>query len=178
MQLKILSKSTTERFKSSMTFISCPTSISSSSDSEPKLSHKSAKEHERLEIQHEACIALAKGQLVVAPVREPINKVVDIGCGTGIVTRALRKHFVNAEHVYGIELTPVNSDAKKNESATGPRVEPEYIHGDFTALAGADPRLGWNSVDFAWNRFLVCGLTDWQGYTDRVLKLLKPGAWA
>ena len=45
-------------------------------------------------------------------------------------------------------------------------------------LAGADSRLSWGSTDFAWSRFLVCGLTDWQGYTDRVFKLLNPGAWA
>ncbi|TAQ86143.1 hypothetical protein B7494_g5540 [Chlorociboria aeruginascens] len=131
-----------------------------------------AKEHERLEKQHEAFIALAKGQLIVAPVGKPIKKVVDIGCGTGIVTRALRQYFVDAEHVYGIDLTSLHTD--EGNPVTGP----EYIHGDFMALAGTDPRLGWDSVDFAWSRFLICGLKDWQGYTDRVLKLLRPGAWA
>lgn len=115
----------------------------------------------------------------MAPVQKQIKTVVDIGCGSGIVTRALQQHFVTAEHVYGIDLTRLDlNKGTGKESAISSRAELEYISGDFMALAGTDSRLGWNSVDFAWSRFLICGLKDWQGYSDRVLRLLKPGAWA
>ena len=113
-------------------------------------------------------------QLVVAPVHEPINKVIDIGCGTGVVTQALRKHFLAANHIYGIDLTPTNLENRPS-AATKPA---EFILGDFISLAGTDARLGWGSVDFAWSRFLLCGLTNWPGYVERVFRLLKPGAWA
>lgn len=130
-----------------------------------------AKEHERLERQHKAFVALTNDQLIIAPVRNAIRKVIDIGCGTGVVTRELRKHFTDAEHIYGIDLTEVDLHSGQDNGA-------EFIHGDIMTLAGTDPRLAWGSVDFVWSRFLLCGLKGWQGYTDRILKLLRPGAWA
>ncbi|KAL9113471.1 MAG: hypothetical protein Q9227_002512 [Pyrenula ochraceoflavens] len=124
-----------------------------------------------------AFVSLTNDQLILTPIHHSVRKVIDIGCGTGIVTQELRKQFPDAEHVYGIDLTKVNPSLELDNAATESQFQPTFIHGDFMALAGVDARLAWGSVDFAWSRFLLCGMKDWQRYTDHVFKLLKPGAW-
>ena len=53
-----------------------------------------------------------------------------------------------------------------------------FIRGDFRKLAGVDPCLQFESVDFVFSRLLLCGMTDWEGYVRDALKMLKPGGWA
>jgi hypothetical protein len=36
----------------------------------------------------------------------------------------------------------------------------------------------WGSADFVFNRRLICGITDWPLYMQKVLWLLRPGGWA
>lgn len=114
----------------------------------------------------------------MTPVHGPVSKVIDIGCGTGVVTQELRNYFPSAESVFGIDLSEVDLDKQHESDPAKSRAYPAFIQGDFMTLAGNDPRLSWDSVDFAWSRFLLCGMRDWQGYTDRIFRLLKPGGWA
>ena len=129
-------------------------------------------EHTRLLEQHNSVVALVKERMVHAPVTAP-SVVLDIGCGTGVVTRYLGSHFPTAQHVYGIDLSAVPAQPG-DESASNL----SFIRGDFRTLAGADPRLRFGSADFVFSRMLLCGMTDWPGYVREVLKMLKPGCWA
>ena len=67
-------------------------------------------------------------------------------------------------------------------SGPGPARRPgcleSVIQGNFRDLVGVDPRLSFGSVDFAFSRLLLCGMTDWPGYVRDVLKMLRPGCWA
>ena len=132
----------------------------------------SAAEHSRLVDQHNSLVALVNNCIVHAPVSSP-NTILDIGCGTGIVTRYLSTLFPTAGNVYGIDLCKVPSQPSDHESSNL-----SFLRGDFRKLAGVDPCLQFGSADFVFSRLLLCGMTDWQGYVRDVLKMLKPGSWA
>jgi len=130
-------------------------------------------EHSRLESQHAALVSLTHGRIIHAPVQSP-QTILDIGCGTGIVTRHLSDSYPRATHIYGIDLSPVPSnpiDAQQRSNLS-------FIQGDIYKLTGTDSRLSLNSADLIFNRCLICGVTDWPGYVRNVLRLLKPGGWA
>ena len=132
----------------------------------------SSVEHGRLIDQHISLVALLSGHIVHAPVSSP-DTVLDIGCGTGIVTRYLSTHFQTPKHVYGIDLCQVPAQPGDNESSNL-----SFIRGDFRKLVGVDPRLRFESADFVFSRLLLAGMTDWKGYVRDVFKMLKPGGWA
>ena len=132
----------------------------------------SAAEQSRLLDQHDSLVALVRERIVHAPITSP-DIILDIGCGTGIITRYLSSHFPTAQRVYGIDLSPVpaqpGDDSASNMS---------FIQGNFRTLVGIDPRLQFESADFVFSRLLLCGMTDWAGYVRDALKMLKPGCWA
>lgn len=108
--------------------------------------------------------------VIHAPLRNP-HILIDIGCGTGIQTCDFGTAYPDSR-VCGIDLSAVPSrDAPKPSNVT-------YIQGDIRELTDRDPRLQAGSVDYAFSRLLIHGITDWQGYVDDVATLLKPGGWA
>lgn len=112
--------------------------------------------------------------IIHAPIDFP-NKVLDIGCGTGIVTYHLSSLYPSAQHIYGVDLSTVTK-RPSDVSEKSPNVE--FIQGDIHALAGTDARLALGSADFVFNRMLICGITDWPLYMQKVLSLLRPSGWA
>lgn len=115
-----------------------------------------------------------KGRLVHSPLERP-SKIIDVGCGTGIVTRHLGSIYPSAS-VYGIDISPV---PPTNASDVIPETPPnvEYIVGDIRKLAIEDERLKNRSFDCIFQRLLVCGMTQWQSYLSQMAALLRPGGW-
>ncbi|TAQ87964.1 hypothetical protein B7494_g3726 [Chlorociboria aeruginascens] len=128
-------------------------------------------EQTRLEDQHNALVALLQ-HVFCAPVTSPTT-VLDIGCGTGIVTRYLSSYFPAAKHVYGIDLSIVPAQPS---DLSLPNLS--FIHGNFRKLVGQDPRLSYGSVDFVFSRMLLSGMTDWSGYVKEIFNVLQPDGWA
>ena len=113
------------------------------------------------------------GRIVHAPVHKP-TIVLDIGCGTGIVTRYFGStQFPDAAHIYGIDLCQVPAPPPGETSASNVA----FIRGNFRTLSGTDPRLSFGSAEYVYSRMLECGMTDWPGYVSEVFKMLKPGVW-
>lgn len=131
----------------------------------------STTEHTRLLYQHNALVSLVKGRIVHAPIESP-DKILEVGCGTGIVTRYLATHFPTASSVTGVDLCSVPSEP------TDASLNLHFIQGDFRELAGTDDRLQYNSMSFVYSRLLLCGMTDWQGYVCEMFSMLQPGGWA
>jgi len=127
-------------------------------------------EQKRLIDQHNGIVSLI-GQPVRAPVSSP-DIVLDIGCGTGIVTRHLSSRFPSAK-VYGIDLSPVPASPTDTNLSNL-----SFIRGNFRKLVGKDNRLSPNSVDFVFSRLLLCGMTDWSSYVRDIFQVLAPNGWA
>ncbi|KAL9617411.1 MAG: hypothetical protein Q9204_008486 [Flavoplaca sp. TL-2023a] len=126
-----------------------------------------AVEYARLRDQAIGLDEMMHNKSVHAPLANP-QQIVDVGCGTGIITRQLGEKYTNAR-VYGIDLSPVPA------GQTTPNVE--FILGDVRKLIGSHPRLAVESTDFVFSRLLVLGMTDWQGYVKDMMSIVRPGGW-
>ena len=100
-----------------------------------------------------------------APVTAPL-KILDIGCGSGVVTAYLAQRFPSAQ-VVGVDIAPAMTD----------RDNMTFLHGDFFSLA-ASGHLQDGEFDFIFSRMLVAGMTDWPKLCRTVNRLLRPGGWA
>ena len=113
-----------------------------------------------------------KGTIVHAPLKTPA-KILDVGCGTGIVTRHLASIYPSAT-VYGVDLSPIPPTTSSDAiPSTPPHVE--YIIGDIRKLAKEDERLQAGNLDYIYQRLLVCGMTHWPSYISQMTALLLPG---
>ena len=128
-------------------------------------------EQNRLNKQHYALKALLGNYIIRAPIRNP-SLILDIGCGTGPVTREFGVLYPSAHSIYGIDLSPVPLN-----STDGSNPNVSFICSDARKLIGLDPRLPTETADFIFNRLLLCGMTDWPGYVRDVFTMLKPGGW-
>lgn len=115
-----------------------------------------------------------KGKITHAPLESP-TKILDVGCGTGIVTRHLGTIYPSAS-VYGIDISPVPPTTASDAIPTTPP-NVDYIVGDIRKLAEEDDRLKAANFDCIFQRLLVCGMTQWQSYVSQMATLLRPGGW-
>lgn len=107
-------------------------------------------------------------KIVHAPLEDP-SKVIDVGCGTGIVTRYFGTQYPSAT-VYGIDISPVPPFVSTPANVS-------YIEGDVRKLMKSDERLATASSDYIYQRLLLCGMTNWDSYIKEMATLLRPGGW-
>ncbi|KAF2088003.1 S-adenosyl-L-methionine-dependent methyltransferase [Saccharata proteae CBS 121410] len=129
-------------------------------------------EHVRLEKQGTGLTRLMHGRIVHVPlIPSVISNVLDIGCGTGQVTKQLGRQYPRAD-VYGLDI----SDVPDRFGQKPPNVE--FVKDDIFKLnIGADERFEPESFDFCWSRLMMSGIPDWPHYFGIQSDLLKPGGW-
>ncbi|KAE9970591.1 hypothetical protein EG327_010226 [Venturia inaequalis] len=132
-------------------------------------------EHERLNTQ--ACLTrrVTGNKVVHAPLfTSSIHRILDVGCGPGVVTREFSSRFPKAKIVgIDINLLPILQQEREKED-TG---KMSFIEGDIMDLANKHEELGKQSFDYVFSRYLVYALTCWPEYIKKTWDLLKPGAW-
>ena len=96
------------------------------------------------------------------------GRIVDVGCGSGIVSGYLGSTFGTAQ-VLAIDLSAVPIRSKPSNVT--------FIEGEIRALVSHDERLSSSSVDFVFSRLLMMGMSDWPGYVRDMAILLRPGGW-
>jgi trans-aconitate methyltransferase len=114
-----------------------------------------------------------------APIDVTATRVLDVGCGTGIVTHLMSDAYPQATCI-GLDLSET------------PRLRPQaanvqFLKGNVTAQRPTQ----WTTVDgkptlpqdehlfdFVFSRLLILGMSDWQNFFKTEYSLLKPGGWA
>jgi hypothetical protein len=84
----------------------------------------------------------------------------------------LATKFPNAQ-VYGVDLLFLP------EEHAGHPINIEYIQGDVMKLmaSNGDVRLAPGSLDYVFQRLLICGMTDWPNYVKTAVSSVKSGGW-
>lgn len=120
---------------------------------------------ESMDIHHHMCTLLLGGKLFLSPLEtDKVQKVVDIGTGTGIWAIDFGDQFPNAE-VIGTELSPMQP------SWVPPNVKFEI---DDANLAWTWPD---NTFDFIHVRALFGAIIDWNKLYEDAYRTCKPGGW-
>ena len=110
------------------------------------------------------------GKPIQTPISEP-RRILEIGCGTGNMTRYLATVYPSAKEIIGIDLSPI-PDRETPRQVT-------FLQGEFRALVASSehPELASHSFDYLFSRMLVYGMTDWPGYIAQARDLLASGGW-
>ncbi|KAF2207739.1 hypothetical protein CERZMDRAFT_50462, partial [Cercospora zeae-maydis SCOH1-5] len=132
----------------------------------------SAAEHARLERQSRLLSAIMFHKIPHAPL-DPTKtqRLLDIGCGTGYVTKTLAEAFPSAQ-VYGVDLTPVPQirDFPPNV---------HFLQGNIDEPTQTPTRLPSpsNLFDLCFERLCANTIPDAANLIRLQFQLLKPGGW-
>ncbi|KAL2211224.1 S-adenosyl-L-methionine-dependent methyltransferase [Sarocladium strictum] len=121
-------------------------------------------QNESLDIIHHMLTLLLDGELCKAPIKDNIQKVVDIGTGTGTWAIDFADKYPNAS-VIGTELSPIQP------SWIPPNLE--FQIDDCTS----EWTFAENSIDFIHIRWLFGSIQDWDVLFAQAYRCLKPGGW-
>ncbi|KAF2160503.1 hypothetical protein M409DRAFT_29124 [Zasmidium cellare ATCC 36951] len=126
----------------------------------------SSEENTRLDFQHNALRTVMGNKTLHATLPSPPTKILDIGCGTGVVTLELAEKFPSAEIIAIDIIKPIHPIEKLKNV--------RFLQGKFADFI-ADGTLQPASFDYIFSRLLILGITDWKAQTSRVFNLLRPG---
>ncbi|KAH7176939.1 S-adenosyl-L-methionine-dependent methyltransferase [Dactylonectria macrodidyma] len=121
-------------------------------------------QNDSVDITHHYLTLLLKGKLYLPPLKPNIEKVLDIGTGTGIWAIDFADEFPGAQ-VIGTDLSPIQPtwvppNVKfEIEDATQPWTWPE------------------NSIDFVHMRYLFGAIADWNALFEQAFRTCKPGGY-
>jgi ubiquinone/menaquinone biosynthesis C-methylase UbiE len=128
----------------------------------------SDEECERLELQ--ARLANIDGHMRYLPISSAA-RVLDVGCGSGSMSRLIARSFPQAE-VVGVDLREQYLDfARTRASAEGIR-NVSFRHGDVFALPFADA-----SFDVVWTKYLLQWLKEPKSALAELKRVTKPGGY-
>ncbi|KAF3900098.1 UMTA protein [Trichophyton interdigitale] len=124
------------------------------------------RQNEQLDIAHHMFSLLLNGRLLLAPIDENIQTVLDLGTGTGIVRipSDFADEYPSAE-VIGTDLSPIQ-----------PAFVPPNLRFEIDD-ASEDWTFPEDHFDLIHIRALYGAISDWPKLYSQALKHLKPGAW-
>ncbi|KAI1748903.1 S-adenosyl-L-methionine-dependent methyltransferase [Xylaria castorea] len=121
-----------------------------------------AQHDESMDILHHVSTLMQDGRLTLAPIDESVQKVLDVGCGTGIWAIDFADHYPHAE-VVGVDISPS---------------QPQWIPPNLKFEID-DVTQPWtyapNSFDYIHMRWLIGAIPNWYTLFREVFQTLKPG---
>ncbi|KAK1495787.1 methyltransferase [Colletotrichum abscissum] len=121
-------------------------------------------EMDRLDLAHAMMVKAIGSRLYNAPLKkEKVQRILDIGTGTGLWAVEMGDVFENAE-VLGIDLSPI---------------QPEWVPPNvkFEIDDVESPWVGNRKYDFVMCRYMVASIKDWPGLIKNIFDHLNPGGW-
>ncbi|KAI1394160.1 S-adenosyl-L-methionine-dependent methyltransferase [Hypoxylon trugodes] len=122
------------------------------------------RQNEALDINHHFMTLSLGGKLFLSPLKEDIEKILDIGTGTGLWAIDFADEYPNCE-VVGTDVTPIQP------SWCPPNVKFEI---DDLEQQWTYPS---NSFDFVHMRYITGCVSDWTKLMKQAYTALKPGGW-
>lgn len=125
------------------------------------------------------------GNVLHAPISATATtSILDVGCGTGAVTRMLGTKFPAAQ-VYGLDISPVplaedkpaNVTFLRGNAVSQPPTTWTMQDGAPSVLHEQQQQQQQPQFDLLFSRLLVAGMDDWPGFIAKEYQLLKPGGW-
>ncbi|OHW99237.1 UMTA methyltransferase family protein [Colletotrichum incanum] len=122
-------------------------------------------EMDRLDLAHAMMVKAMGSVLFRAPLqKEKVQRILDIGTGTGIWAVEIGDIFENAE-VLGIDL-----------SAITPEWHPPNVKFEIDDIE--EPWVGHKKYDFIFCRYMGASINDWPKLMKNIYDNLAPGGWA
>ncbi|KAJ9659644.1 hypothetical protein H2201_007235 [Coniosporium apollinis] len=121
------------------------------------------KENDRLDMQHALFLKSCKNQLYLAPIRDNVQHVLDLGTGTGIWALDFADTHPSAE-VIGTDLSPI---------------QPSWVPPNLKFIIDdcEDEWLFKQKFDFIHARMMCGSLQDWPRFIEQSYENLEPGGW-
>ncbi|KAK2669531.1 hypothetical protein RAB80_015057 [Fusarium oxysporum f. sp. vasinfectum] len=123
-----------------------------------------AQQNEAMDIIHHFLVLTLDGKLHLAPLKDDIKSVLDVGTGTGIWAIDFADEHPQAE-VIGTDISPIQP------SWVPPNVKFEIE--DCTQPWTFSP----DSFDFIYMRYLYGSISDWSALFQEAFRSCKPGGW-
>ena len=114
-----------------------------------------------------------------APIDTTATRLLDVGCGTGIVTHLMSDAYPRATCI-GLDLSetprlrPQAANVKFLKGNVTAQTPTQWTTADGKSVLQQDEGL----FDYVFSRLLILGMTDWQNFLRTEYGLLKPGGWA
>ncbi|KAI0881363.1 S-adenosyl-L-methionine-dependent methyltransferase [Annulohypoxylon maeteangense] len=119
---------------------------------------------ESMDILHHVSTLMQRGKIYLAPIKDDVQKVLDVGCGTGIWAIDFADLFPSAE-VVGVDISPQ---------------QPQWIPPNLKFEVD-DVTQPWtyerNSFDYIHLRWLTGSIPDWDALYREIFATLKPGGY-
>ena len=121
-------------------------------------------ELDRNDFQHYKWLLLLEGKLHLAPIPDSVQKILDLGTGTGIWAIDMADRYPTA-HVIGVDIAPIQP------SWVPPNVvfELDDVEDDWAFQR--------DSFDFIYAREFLTAIRDWNRLIKQSFDHLKPGGW-
>ena len=111
-------------------------------------------------------------QPILAPIPPTVTHLLDVGCGTGIVTDHMGATYPNAQ-AWGVDLSSLRGNFREQRS--------NVHYAKMNILDGTKALQTLTGVttgfDLVYSRMLVAGMNDWHKYLRVARDVLKPGGW-
>ncbi|PPJ53704.1 hypothetical protein CBER1_00782 [Cercospora berteroae] len=138
-------------------------------------------EHVRLETQARLVKGIMHGNIFHAPISNSrVARMLDIGCGTGIVTDDMSERYPQAECI-GLDLSRVPE--LRTHRSNIQFFQGNAISQQPTEWTPNDP--GSDSLpadtdlfDYIYSRLLILEMNDWPSFVKKEYSLLRSGGWA
>ena len=121
-------------------------------------------ELDRNDFQHYKWSLLLQGKLYLAPISDSVQKILDLGTGTGIWAIDMADGFPSAQ-VTGVDIAPIQPTWMPPNCT----FELDDIEEDWSFRK--------NSFDFIYARELMIAIRDWDRLIKQSFDHLKPGGW-
>ncbi|KAF3055821.1 hypothetical protein GL218_07005 [Daldinia childiae] len=122
------------------------------------------RQNEAMDMNHHFLTLCLGGNLFLAPLKDDVERVLDIGTGTGLWPIDMGDEYPNCE-VIGTDLSPIQPTwCPPNVKFEIDDLEQEWTYAP-------------NSFDYIHIRYMVGSVSDWPKLFRQAFRALKPGGW-